>query len=183
MLSRDLRLAIARTERILWVIWLALLSAIVIYVALAFFIGGRGEALVAADQLRILNLILPVIAVAIVAAALLWHRIALSEASTARRMKPAEVRGGRGGRGGSGDSSTGLSEIEQRLLSLAPHYLNVMIVTWALIEALCLMGLVLVFLLRGPLLILPYAGVSIVLMVIMRPDLAGTLERLERVAR
>ena len=180
MLSRDLRLAIARTERILWVIWLALLSAIVIYVALAFFIGGQGEALVAADQLRILNLILPVIAVAIVAAALLWHRIALSEASTARRMKPAEVRGGRGGRG---DSSTGLSEIEQRLLSLAPHYLNVMIVTWALIEALCLMGLVLVFLLRGPLLILPYAGVSIVLMVIMRPDLAGTLERLERVAR
>ena len=177
MLSRDLRLAIARTERILWVIWLALLSAIVIYVALAFFIGGQGEALVAADQLRILNLILPVIAVAIVAAALLWHRIALSEASTARRMKPADFRGGRG------DSSAGLSEIEQRLLSLAPHYLNVMIVTWALIEALCLMGLVLVFLLRGPLLILPYAGVSIVLMVIMRPDLAGTLERLERVAR
>ena len=180
MLSRDLGLAIANTERILWVIWLALLSAIVTYVALAFFLGGQGEALVTADQLRILNLIFPVIAVAIVAAALLWHRVALSEASAARRMKPAEVRGGRGGTDGSGP---GLSEIEQRLLSLAPRYLNVMIVTWALIEVVCLLGLVLVFLLREPLLILPYAGVSVVLMVITRPDLAGTLERLERVAR
>ena len=59
--------------------------------------------------------------------------------------------------------------VEQRLLGLWQHYQVTMIVVWAMLESIIVVGLVLTILQRDFKVILPFALVTIVTMVWKRP--------------
>ena len=172
-----------------WVaIWLGLIVACFVYVAAAYLVidrpvgdqvDGRGWAL--------LDVIFPVVAVALAGGGLLYQRAALSEAALVEQLTRATQISASQVIASGAEEADARPRVqptaEQRLLDLIPLYQTVKIVTWALLEAICVLGLVMAFLRGTPLTALPYAGVAVVLLVLTRPDLTGFMAQTQALAR
>jgi hypothetical protein len=169
-------------------IWVALLLACVVYAAVAFVAVDRP--LVAGLEQRtrsLLDLIFPVAAVLLASVALLYQRAALSASAVAGKfdrpqgvsvsniVAPKAV--------DPGEEPQPAQREESRLLALVPVYVTGKIVTWALIETIALLGLVLAFLRGTPLTAMPYAGVAMILLVLTRPALTRFIEDMQPLAR
>lgn len=188
MLSRELMKSIEPRNRVLLAIWLGLIVACFVYVAAAYLVidqpvgdqvDGRGWAL--------LDVIFPVVAVALAGGGLLYQRAALSEAALVEQLTRATQISASQVIASGAEEADARPRVqptaEQRLLDLIPLYQTVKIVTWALLEAICVLGLVMAFLRGTPLTALPYAGVAVVLLVLTRPDLTRFMAQTQALAR
>jgi len=188
MLSRELMKSIEPRNRVLVAIWVGMIVACFVYVATAFVVIDRPVG----DQLddrgwALLDVIIPAVAVALAGGALLYQRTALAEAALLKQLTRAkQISTSQVVASGTEEADTrppARPTAEQRLLDLMPFYQIAKIVTWALFEAICVLGLVMAFLRGTPLTALPYAGVAVVLLVLTRPDLIGFMARTEALAR
>jgi hypothetical protein len=165
MPARDTDQAIERRSRELSMIWFAIIAACGVYIAVAFLvIDGTAGGPAVGGLPALLDFIFPVLAVALAAGALFYQRVSLSETAAAQQAR-------------------GLLAGDPQLVGLVPLYRRAKIVTWAILEAICILGLVLAILRGTRLTILPYAGVAVILLMLTRPDLAGYLEQARALAR
>jgi hypothetical protein len=172
----------------LTLIWVALMLACAVYAAVAFLVVDRPLGAELAQRARsLLDLIFPAAAVLLASGALLYQRAALSESAIGERLnRPRGV-------SVSNIVAPEMAEAEEeprsarredhRLLELVPVYLQAKIVTWALIETIAILGLVLAFVRGTPLTTMPYAGVAIVLLILTRPSLTRFIEDVQPLAR
>jgi hypothetical protein len=188
MLSRELMKSIEPRNRVLLAIWIGMIVACFVYMAAALLVIDRPVG----DQLdgrgwALLDVIFPAVAVALASGALLYQRAALSEAALLRQLsRTAQISVAEvvvSGSEAAEKRPRARPTAEQRLVDLIPLYQTVKIVTWALLEAICVLGLVMAFLRGTPLTALPYAGVAVVLLVLTRPDLTGFLAQTQALAR
>jgi hypothetical protein len=188
MLSRELMKSIEPRNRVLLAIWIAMIVACFVYVAAAFLVIDRPVG----DQLdgrgwALLDVIFPVVAVVLASGALLYQRAALSEAALLRQLsRTAQISVSQVVAPGAEEADEepwARPATEQRLMDLVPLYQNTKVVIWALLEAICVLGLVMAFLRGTPLTALPYAGVAVVLLVLTRPDLTRFLAQTQALAR
>lgn len=164
MPARPAESAFVRSSRELMVIWYAIIAASAVYVVVAFLaIDPTDGASISNGSPPVLDVIFPVLAVALAAGALLFQRANLSEAAIERHGRRSPLAGGQ--------------QTDPPRKDLVPLYRQTKIVTWALLEAIGVLGLVLAFLRRTPMTVLPYAVVAVILLMLTRPDLAGFLEQ------
>jgi hypothetical protein len=69
-----------------------------------------------------------------------------------------------------------LPAAEQRLLSLWQHYQTTMIVVWAILESIAVVGLVLAIVQHDFWVVIPFASVAVLLMAMKRPRPAEFIE-------
>lgn len=181
MLSDGFKQLIASQAKALNAIWFAFFIAIFLYVGMAWMIFGQGEG-AALD--RPVDLAIGPFSMAQIGMGFLfvlglgatyYHRFALG-ASVLRNKVPAEPSwpppGSRSNfdLGGQGTEVFGqLPESEQRLAGLWPHYLTTMIVVWAMLEAIAIIGLILSIMGKDFKVVIPFAVAAILMLILKRP--------------
>ena len=166
MLSSDFKILIAPRARALFVIWGAITLAPVMYLVIAWFLFGQAEGPIAGvesdlpwSQIGMGSLFILGIG------ATYYQRFALGAGRLKAILDSESVVPG----GKDRDLVLKLSPAEQRLLSLWQHYQTTMIVVWAILETIAVVGLVLTILQRDFRIMIPFALAAIILMVLKRP--------------
>lgn len=173
MLSRDFKALIAPRARALFVIWGAIMLAPLMYVVVAWFLFGQteGQGMGAETDLPWTQIGMGLL-VLLGIAATYYQRVALGSGRLKAIVEAPPVAPG----GKDQDLFEKLPSAEQRLLNLWQHYQTTMIVVWAILEAIAVVGLVLTILQRDFRVIIPFALAAIILMVLKRPRPAEFME-------
>lgn len=173
MLSSDFKALIAPRARALFVLWGAIMLAPVMYLVVAWFLYGQAEGPGAAGKTDLpWNQIGMGLLVLLGIAATYYQRVALGSKRLEAIVEASPVAPG----GKDQDLFSKLPPAEQRLLNLWQHYQTTMIVVWAILETIAVVGLVLTILQRDFLVIIPFALAAVILMVLKRPRPAEFME-------
>ena len=167
MLSPDFKIWVAPRARALLVIWGAILLAPVVYVVVAWFLFGRG-----ADFQVTPNSQLPWSQIGMGALLVLglgasyYQQLALSPARLKAILSAEPVAPG----GKERDLFEKLTPGEKRLAGLWQHYQTTLIVVWAILEGMAVVGLVLTILQKDFRVMIPFAVAAILLLILKRPQ-------------
>ena len=181
MLSPNFRKLIAPQAKALGVIWFAFLTATIIYVVLAWVIFGQGAepALAPAEDQGLGSSTLTGLGMMMIVVlgfgATIYQRKMLDEAVLRAKVSddpvwpPADSRSNftLGAEGTAVYEQ--LSEADKRTASLWPHYQTTMIVVWALLEGLAVVGMVLCFMQRDFMVVVPFALAAVLMLLLKRP--------------
>ncbi len=173
MLSREFKSLITPRARTLVVIWGAILLSPVMYFLIAWFIFGQGEGASAEVGSGLpLNQIGMGLLVVLGIGATYYQRLALGPARLRAILDTEPV----APEGNDRDLFLELPPSEQRLFGLWPHYQTTMIIVWAILEAIAVVGLVLTILQRDFMVMIPFSAAAILLLALKRPSPAGFCE-------
>ena len=181
MLSAEFKDFIAPKARVLNLIWGALTFAPLMYVVIAWIIYGQTSStpneaplLEVGSGLPLKEIGLGMILV-LGFSAIFYQKRAFSGDLLAKKMAGDPVWPPEGSPMASGSGSGDkeiferLSDSEKRLAVLWPHYQTTMIVVWAMLEAISVLGLVLTILQRDFYVVIPFAGAAVILNVMKIP--------------
>jgi len=167
MLSNAFKTWIAPRARALLVIWGAILVAPVMYVGIAWFLFGRTDHFQAAENPGLpwsqigMGLLL-----VLVLGAGYFQRWALGGERLRAILATVPVPAA----GKDRDLFKKLSPAEQSLTGLWQHYQTTMIVVWAILESMAVVGLVLAILQRDFRVVIPFSVAAVVLLILKRPQ-------------
>lgn len=190
MLSSGFKELIAPQAKVLNLIWLAFLFATLVYVAIAFLMAGPGDA---GETVSVppaetgtmpLNGMGLALMVVLGIGATYYQKTALGTATLKKKIPAEPVWPPVGspmttGRPGEPNSTfDALPDSEKRLAGLWPHYQTTLIVVWAMLEAMALVGLVLAIVQGEFLVVIPFAAAAGIMLFLKRPRPAGFFEGL-----
>lgn len=181
MLSDGFKQLIAPQAKALNAIWFAFFISIFLYLGVAWMMFGQGDgaALGSPVSMAIGPFTMAQIGMALLfvlgLGATYYHRFALGT-SVLRSKVPAEPAWPPPGSqanfdfGGQGTEIFGqLPESEQRLAGLWPHYLTTMVVVWATLEAIAIVGLILCIMRKDFMVVIPFAAAAALMLILKRP--------------
>ena len=184
MLSENLRVLLKPYQFLLKMVWVGMTLPILLYVGIVYSIFASAGEPGPEPSHETLEFVFGLVAVSLGIASILWLRSHLSDErlkaklahevnprTLATNRKTAQVDGGRL------LEIESLSEIEQKLLSLASGYHLPFFVPFALNMAIATLGVVLAFLTVNPSKMFPFALAAIVLNVLMFPRFNALLNR------
>jgi hypothetical protein len=167
MLSTGFKTWIAPRARALLVIWGAILLAPIMYVVIAWFLFGR------ADDFQVpQNSQLPWSQIGMGALLVLgmgasyYQRMALSPARVKAVLSVEPIPPA----GKDRDLFEMLTSGEKRLAGLWQHYQTTMIIVWAMLEGMAVVGLVLTILQKDFRVMIPFAIAAVLLLILKRPQ-------------
>lgn len=167
MLSPGFKIWIAPRARALLLIWGAILLAPIMYVVIAWFLFGR------ADNFQVSqNSQLPWSQIGMGALLVLglgagyFQRLALSPARLKAILSAEPVAPG----GKDRDLFEKLTPGEKRLAGLWQHYQTTLIVVWAMLEGMAVVGLVLTILQKDFRIMIPFAVAAVILLILKKPQ-------------
>lgn len=181
MLSVEFRNLIAPKTKVLYIIWGAITLAPVMYILVAWFLFGQtGDSFSLDSSLKSgSDLPLKEIGVGLLLvlgfSATFYQKKSFSDEMIAQKMSEDPVWTSGAAQLGSGSSDSGgeiflnLSDREKRLVGLWAHYQTTMIVVWALLESLAVVGLILAILQEDFRVVLPFAAAAFALMILKMP--------------
>jgi hypothetical protein len=172
MRSRALDTILEAQQRVLTILWLALLGSIGIYTAVAYIVAPAMEP--AAEDATVLVIVLSVVAVFTAIASMVVPRKLLPDETLLRHMRSNER---------ASKPNAKLSEHEQRLARVRGLYMVPWLVGAVLAEAVALFGFVLTLLTANPALVIPFAIIGGVLLVLRRPNVVAFIERADTLSR
>jgi len=190
MLSPELTAAIKPQQRIATILWLAMAVSVFLYGVVLFAMQQQGSLSEMAGNNPNLRDVYPLlypfagpIALVFAVASVGVGRWLLS-ASRIRRLleRPVSPEAlatvkGRAVDGGRLTLLQALTPEDLQLCALVPHYLSAMLIRLALAEAITVVGFVLTLLGGDPSIILPFAGLSLLLMLFAFPRVGAHIER------
>ena len=176
MLSNELKELVVLPARNMILIWCAMMAASLIYLVVAWILlaDGPGEADGAFDP-KLLMAVFGFAGLGSALASVILERVLLSEKTIMQKLGRApDVATALGNQSLTGRPTDkektaifgNLSGTEQRLACLLAHYQTAMIVTWAMREAIAILGLVLVILLGEFMMVVPFVVVALALIAI-----------------
>ena len=181
MLSADFKDLIAPRARVLNLIWGAFTFAPVMYAVMAWIMFGQAShtpneiaPLAEGPGLPLKEIGLGLILV-LGFSAIFYQKRSFSGDFLAKKMAGDPVWPPAGSMMASGPGDQGreiferLSASEKRLAGLWPHYQTTMIVVWALLESIAVLGLILAILQRGFWVMVPFACAAVILNVMKMP--------------
>lgn len=182
MLSPELKQFVAPLARVLNVIWLAFLLTPLVYLVLAWILAGnRPEPSTTNPETQNLILIgVIVVSVLAIVASFYYRQWALSpqrmgaklNPSTPPNLAPEHL-----------NRWSGLLEKDRHLGQAVAYYQTVLIVVYALREAVAVFGLILVVMFGDFVTVIPFSLVAFCLILIQRPQISDFLEGLQQEAR
>jgi hypothetical protein len=146
------------------------MAAVPLYGLVAFLLGKRFDEPPPRGQHVLI--IFGLAALGSLAFGLVFRRIAFGDAALARALG-----------NGSPDGRDDVRRLEQDLLGLMAYIQTQMIIIWAVVEAVAVFGLLLVFLRFDPLTALPFGVAALLGILYHRPRPEEILERAARLAR
>jgi hypothetical protein len=169
MFSPELRQLVTATNRSMRMIWFYLTVSILVYVPVAYYVGGRNHGQLSEAA----GWALAAGAVALAMASLLYRRVGLShEALRAGLSKPLPASSM------ALEKLQSLSEAERRVAAAVTHMQTPLIVCLALNEGIALLGLVLALMSDHPQAVLPFAAAAIALNALIFPNIEREAEQL-----
>jgi hypothetical protein len=170
MPSRALDVALAPQQRVLTILWAALLASVGIYLVVAYVVAEQMEP--ATEDSGTLVIAMAIAAVASAIASMVLPGKLLSDGALRRHLRSARPAPGKA-------ESSGR---EQRLARAGGLYMVPWLLGVILAEGIAVLGLGLVILTGEPSLMIPFAIVAAALIVSKRPNLRGFMDRAEKLS-
>jgi hypothetical protein len=165
MRSRNLDPAVAQQQRVLTILWAALLASVGLYLGLAYVVTGGMDS--ATDEPAVLVIAMSIAAVTTAIASLILPRKLLSDDMLRQHLRSANPASSKAESSGREHRSA-----RARGLYMVPWLFGVM-----LAEAVALFGFVLAFMTGEPALMIPFAIVAAALIAYERPDVPAFIDR------